>query len=260
MTSTQLPENEYLFTSESVTEGHPDKVSDRISDGVVDAVMAADGAEGRCAAETLVNTRLVVMSGEIRTDADIDFEAIAREAIREIGYVGFDPDFDADSAEVLVRIDRQSPDIAQGVDAAQEAREQGSGDSDDVAGAGDQGMMFGYATNETDSLMPLPIDLAHRLAERLAKVRKDGSLDYLRPDGKTQVTVRYENDRPVEIERILISTQHADGIDRDEQIRPDLLETGRLPGTPRRPIRRGQDRRGFPDQPDRAVRDRRTSR
>ncbi|MBA2764414.1 MAG: methionine adenosyltransferase [Thermoleophilaceae bacterium] len=232
MTSTQLSENEYLFTSESVTEGHPDKVSDRISDGVVDAVMAADGPEGRCACETLVNTRLVVMAGEIRTNAEIDFEAIAREAIREIGYVGFDPDFDADSAEVLVRIDQQSADIAQGVDAAQESREQGSGDTDDVAGAGDQGMMFGYATNETDSLMPLPIDLAHRLAERLAKVRKDGSLDYLRPDGKTQVTVRYENDQPVEIERILISTQHADGVDRDERIRPDLLEQVVFPMLP----------------------------
>ncbi|MEA2346395.1 MAG: S-adenosylmethionine synthetase [Thermoleophilaceae bacterium] len=232
MSVEKLSENEYLFTSESVTEGHPDKVADRISDGVVDEVMAADGAEGRCAAETLVNTNLVVMSGEIRTTADIDFEGIAREAIREIGYVGFDPNFDADKVEVLVKIDNQSEDIAQGVDSAQETREQGSHDSDNVAGAGDQGMMFGYATSETDSLMPLPIHLAHRLAERLAAVRKDGSLPYLRPDGKTQVTVRYENEKPVEIERILISTQHDEGADRDTQIRPDLLEKVVLPCLP----------------------------
>jgi S-adenosylmethionine synthetase len=172
------------------------------------------------------------MSGEIRTTADIDFESIAREAIREIGYVGFDPNFDADKVEVLVRIDNQSDDIAQGVDAAQETREQGSEDSDNVAGAGDQGMMFGYATSETDSLMPLPIDLAHKLAQRLSAVRKDGSLPYLRPDGKTQVTVRYENDRPVEIERILISTQHGEEADRDSQIRPDLLEKVVLPCLP----------------------------
>jgi S-adenosylmethionine synthetase len=232
MSVEKLSENEYLFTSESVTEGHPDKVADRISDGVVDEVMAADGAEGRCAAETLVNTNLVVMSGEIRTTADIDFESIARDAIREIGYVDFDPNFDANKVEVLVKIDNQSEDIAQGVDDAQEHREAGSDDSTNVAGAGDQGMMFGYATSETDSLMPLPIDLAHRLAERLSAVRKDGTLGYLRPDGKTQVTVRYENERPVEVERILISTQHAEEADRDERIRPDLLEHVILPTLP----------------------------
>ncbi len=232
MSYEKLSDNEFLFTSESVTEGHPDKVADRISDGVVDAVMESDGEAGRSACETLVNTNLVVIAGEIRTDADIDFEGIAREAIREIGYVGFDDQFDADKVEVIERMDQQSPDIAQGVDDAQEHREQGSGEGEDVAGAGDQGMMFGYATNETDSLMPLPIQTAHRLAEKLTAVRKDGTLPYLRPDGKTQVTVRYEDERPVEIERILISTQHADDVDRDEHIKPDLLEHVIFPTLP----------------------------
>jgi S-adenosylmethionine synthetase len=216
----------HLFTSESVTEGHPDKVADQISDGVLDAVMAADPnpVEARVACETLVNTNLVVISGEIRTDAEIDFEGIARDTIRGIGYDGFDPGFGADSAEVLVRVDKQSPDIAQGVDDAAEHRESGSGDETDVAGAGDQGMMFGYATAETPELMPLPISLAHRLAQRLSEVRKDGAVPYLRPDGKTQVTVRYEDGRPAEIERVLISTQHSEDADRDAQIRPDLWE------------------------------------
>jgi len=228
----QLSDNEFLFTSESVTEGHPDKVADRVSDGVVDAVMASDGAEGRSACETLVNTNLVVIAGEIRTNAEIDFEGIAREAIREIGYTGFDDNFDCDKLEVLERMDSQSADIAQGVDDAQEHREEGSGEEADHAGAGDQGMMFGYASNETDALMPLPIQTAHRLAERLTAVRKDGTLPYLRPDGKTQVTVRYEDDRPVEIERILISTQHAEDADRDSQIKPDLLEHVVFPTLP----------------------------
>ncbi len=216
----------HLFTSESVTEGHPDKVADQISDGVLDAVMGADPdpAQARVACETLVNTNLVVISGEIRTDAEIDFEGIARETIREIGYDGFDPHFGADTAEVLVKMDQQSPDIAQGVDDAAEHREEGSGDDADVDGAGDQGMMFGYATSETPELMPLPISLAHRLSRRLAQVRKDGTLAYLRPDAKTQVTVRYEEGRPVEIERVLISTQHSEDADRDSQIRPDLWE------------------------------------
>jgi S-adenosylmethionine synthetase len=225
MSPEQLPENEHLFTSESVSEGHPDKVADQISDGVVDAVMAhGEREDARVACETLVNTNLVVIAGEIRTDAELDLEEIARSTIREIGYDGFDPGFGADTVEVLKRLDQQSADIAQGVDHAQEQREDGSSDDLDTAGAGDQGMMFGYATAETEELMPLPISLAHRLARRLAEVRKDGTLPYLRPDAKTQVTVRYRDGRPAEIERVLISTQHAEDADRDTRIRPDLLE------------------------------------
>jgi S-adenosylmethionine synthetase len=219
----ELSDNEFLFTSESVTEGHPDKVADQISDGVLDAALA-DDPDSRVACEVLVNTNLVVISGEIRSNAEIDYESIARETIRNIGYDGFDPSFGADTAEVLVRVDQQSSDIAQGVDDAAEHREEGSADDADVAGAGDQGMMFGYASNETQSLMPMPVSLAHKLAQRLAEVRKDGTVPYLRPDAKTQVTIRYEDDKPAEIVRVLISTQHDDGIDRDSQIRPDLIE------------------------------------
>ncbi len=226
MSSDDLQANEYLFTSESVTEGHPDKVADAISDSVLDAVMAhGEGPDARVACETLVNTNLVVVSGEYRTEAKLDLTEIARTTIREIGYDGFDPHFGADTVEVMERMDRQSPDIAQGVDAAAEAREHDSADALDLAGAGDQGMMFGYASSETPELMPLPIALAHRLAKRLAEVRKDGTLPYLRPDAKTQVTVRYRDHRPVEIERVLISTQHAPDADRDARIRPDLLES-----------------------------------
>ena len=214
-----MSDHEYLFTSESVTEGHPDKIADQISDGVLDAVMR-DDPYGRVACETLVNTGLVVVSGEISTDTYVDIQTIARETIREIGYTDADLGFSADSCAVLNAIDKQSPDIAQGVDHAKEERDGAAGDELDVAGAGDQGMMFGYATQETETLMPLPISLAHRLAERLAAVRKDGTLDYLRPDGKTQVSVRYVDGRPVSIEKLLISTQHAEGA---EQLIPDDL-------------------------------------
>jgi S-adenosylmethionine synthetase len=201
---------EFLFTSESVTEGHPDKIADQISDGVLDAVLEQD-PYARVACETLVNTGLVVVSGEISTTAQIDVQEIARETIRRIGYTDASLGFSADSCAVINTVDKQSPDIAQGVDRALEARSGASSDEHLMSGAGDQGMMFGYATTETESLMPLPISLAHRLAERLAEVRKDQTLPYLRPDGKTQVSVRYRDGRPVEIEKLLISTQHTDG-------------------------------------------------
>ena len=222
-------DNEYLFTSESVTEGHPDKVADQISDGVLDAVLR-DDPTGRVACETLVNTGLVVVSGEISTSTYVDIQEIARETIRKIGYTDAELGFSADSCAVLNAIDKQSPDIAQGVDQALEKRE-GDGGELDVAGAGDQGMMFGYASNETPELMPLPISLAHRLAERLTAVRKDGTLDYLRPDGKTQVSVKYVDNKPVSIEKVLISTQHAESATR-EQIEADLWEHVVLPILP----------------------------
>jgi S-adenosylmethionine synthetase len=219
------PTRQYLFTSESVTEGHPDKIADQISDGVLDAVLAQD-PHGRVACETLVNTGLVVVSGEISTTAIFDVQDIARETIRGIGYTDASLGFSADSCAVLNAVDKQSADIAQGVDAAYESRQQENGsthaDEFDTAGAGDQGMMFGYATNETPELMPVPIALAHRLARRLAEVRKDGTLDYLRPDGKTQVSVRYADGVPVGIEKLLISTQHAEGT--EARLRDDLWE------------------------------------
>jgi S-adenosylmethionine synthetase len=229
-TSMSFSENEFLFTSESVTEGHPDKVADQISDGVLDAVLT-DDPNGRVACETLVNTGLVVVSGEITTDTYVDIQAIARDTIRAIGYTDADLGFSADSCAVLNAIDKQSTDIAQGVDTAYERRSDSSGDDElDIAGAGDQGMMFGYASNETPELMPLPIALAHRLARRLAGVRKDHTLDYLRPDGKTQVSVRYRDGRPVAVEKLLISSQHAEGA--EGQIRDDLWENVVLPVLP----------------------------
>jgi len=215
-------DNEFLFTSESVTEGHPDKIADQISDGVLDAVMRDDPA-GRVACETLVNTGLIVVSGEITTDTYVDIPEIARETVRRIGYDDASYGFDCKTCAVITAIDKQSPDIAQGVDTAMEARtDPADDDALDVAGAGDQGMMFGYATRETPELMPLPIWLAHRLAKRLADVRKAELVPYLRPDGKTQVTVRYESDRPIEVEKILISTQHREGA--EALIRDDLWE------------------------------------
>jgi S-adenosylmethionine synthetase len=229
MSDTQpLAEGEYLFTSESVTEGHPDKVCDQISDAVLDAVMAGD-PEGRVACETLVNTGMAVVSGEISTDVHLDVPELVRETIREIGYDHGDYGYNCDHISVLVSLDKQSPDIAQGVDKAYETRTESVEDELLIAGAGDQGMMFGYATEETEALMPMPIHLAHRLAERLAAVRKDGSLDYLGPDGKTQVTVRYADGRPVRVEKLLISTQHAEGVESESKIKPDLWEAVVLP-------------------------------
>ena len=217
-----LSDNEFLFTSESVTEGHPDKIADQISDGVLDAVLR-DDPTGRVACETLVNTGLVVVSGEITTETYVDIQDIARETIRRIGYTNAEYGFDCHTCAVINAIDKQSPDIAQGVDQAWEARTDPSDDDElDIAGAGDQGMMFGYASNETDELMPLPISLAHKLAKRLADVRKAEIVPYLRPDGKTQVTVRYVDGQPVEIVKLLISTQHKDGA--ESLIKDDLWE------------------------------------
>jgi S-adenosylmethionine synthetase len=221
---TDLGPNEHLFTSESVTEGHPDKICDQISDGVLDAVLA-DDPTGRVACEVLVNTGFVIVAGEITTETYVDIPKLVRETLRRIGYDRAKYGFDAETCAVITAIDEQSPDIAQGVDVAYEARTDPNDEDElDRVGAGDQGMMFGYATRETRALMPMPIQVAHTLARRLAEVRKADVLSYLRPDGKTQVTVRYENDRPVEITRLLISTQHRPGIDGETLLKQDLWE------------------------------------
>jgi len=215
----------WTFTSESVTEGHPDKMADQISDAILDAMLAQDPAS-RVACETLVTTGLAVVAGEITTDAYVDIPRVVRDTINGIGYDRESFGYDGNTCGVMVSIDEQSQDIAQGVDDSEEVRSGTSGEEDqlDKQGAGDQGMMFGYACDETDVLMPLPIHLAHRMAERLAEVRRAGTIPYLRPDGKTQVTFDYEDNRPVRLRTVLVSTQHNDGIDRDTMIRPDLIE------------------------------------
>ncbi|HEY6295819.1 MAG TPA: methionine adenosyltransferase [Streptosporangiaceae bacterium] len=231
----------FLFTSESVTEGHPDKVADQISDAIVDAALAQD-ASSRVAVETLLTTGLVVLAGEITTTAVLDFAAIARQVICDIGYDTGEFGFDGNAVGVITALDKQSPDIARGVAESHDARRLGSTDPFDSVGAGDQGMMFGYATNETPELMPMPIVLAHKLARRLAQVRRDGLLPYLRPDGKTQVTVRYDAaGLPVRVEKVLISTQHEDGVEAKlpdalweqvvtQALPPDLYDAGVLRG------------------------------
>ena len=212
-----------LFTSESVTEGHPDKICDAISDSVLDALLNQD-PHSRVAVETLVTTGQVHVAGEVTTSANVDIPTIVRDRILEIGYDSSDKGFDGNSCGVNIAIGKQSPDIAQGVDTAHETRVEGAGDPLDKQGAGDQGLMFGYAIKDTPELMPLPIAVAHRLARRLAEVRKNGVLDYLRPDGKTQVTVQYDGTTPVRLDTVVLSTQHADGIDLDKTLTPDIRE------------------------------------
>ena len=212
-----------LFTSESVTEGHPDKMADQISDSILDALLAKD-SQSRVAVETMLTTGLVHVAGEVTTEAYVDIPAIVRERVLEIGYDSSDKGFDGRSCGISVSIGSQSVDIAQGVNDAVEERTEGSSDPLDQQGAGDQGLMFGYACDETSELMPLPITLAHRLAERLTLVRKSGDVSYLRPDGKTQVTIEYDGDRPVRVETVVVSSQHKDDIDIPGHMTPDIRE------------------------------------
>lgn len=212
----------YLFTSESVTEGHPDKICDQISDAILDAILAKDPM-ARVACETAVTTGLVMVMGEITCDCYVDIPSVARETIRQIGYTRAKYGFDCDTCAVITSIDEQSPDIAVGVDAAYEVREEGEGDELDKIGAGDQGMMFGFAVDETPELMPMPIMLAHKLARRLAEVRKTKVLPYLRPDGKTQVTVEYEDGKPVRVDKVVVSAQHKSTVDL-ATLRSDIVE------------------------------------
>jgi S-adenosylmethionine synthetase len=213
----------WTFTSESVTEGHPDKMADQISDAILDAIVTQDPV-ARVACETMVTTGLAIVAGEITTDAYVEIPNIVRETIKGIGYDREAVGFDGHTCGVMTSIDPQSPDIAQGVDTAYEKRTAGTEEDLDSQGAGDQGMMFGYAVDETDDLMPMPIWLAHRLAHRLAEVRRAGILPYLRPDGKTQVTLEYEDGVPVGLKTVLISTQHQPGLDAETLIKPDLIE------------------------------------
>ncbi|HEX2047255.1 MAG TPA: methionine adenosyltransferase [Acidimicrobiales bacterium] len=214
----------YTFTSESVTEGHPDKMADQVSDAILDAILAED-ATGRVACETLLTTGLVVVAGEITTSAYVDIPKIVRQTVCGIGYDRESYGFDGNTCGVITSIDEQSPDISQGVSSAYEVRTgRSEEDTVDEQGAGDQGMMFGYACDETDDLMPLPIWLAHRLAHRLSEVRKAGVMPYLRPDGKTQVTVDYEDGRPKRLRTVLISSQHQPGLDSETLLKPDLQE------------------------------------
>jgi S-adenosylmethionine synthetase len=210
-----------LFTSESVTEGHPDKIADQISDSILDALLAKD-PKSRVAVETLVTTGLVVVAGEVTTTAYVDIPGIVRERILDIGYDSSLKGFDGASCGVTVAIGSQSPDIAQGVNTAYETRTDASVDALDLQGAGDQGLMFGYASDETPEFMPLPITIAHRLSERLSQVRKDGTMAYLRPDGKTQVTVEYDGDKAVRIDTVVVSSQHAADISLDSMLAPDV--------------------------------------
>ncbi|MER7519402.1 methionine adenosyltransferase [Streptomyces sp. NPDC126499] len=212
-----------LFTSESVTEGHPDKIADQISDTILDALLAQDPAS-RVAVETLITTGQVHIAGEVTTAAYADIATLVREKILEIGYDSSAKGFDGASCGVSVSIGAQSPDIAQGVDTAYESRVEGAGDELAAQGAGDQGIMFGYATDETPTLMPLPIELAHRLSRRLTEVRKNGTVPYLRPDGKTQVTIEYLGSHPVRLDTVVVSSQHASGIDLDGLLVPDVRE------------------------------------